>query len=411
MFARHAPPRFGVSTSASLSLWGWLAALTWAAGPALAQSRAGQEGAEAVLAAMHQAVGGAHWDAVRSLHLTGSVHSGGQDAAFERWEDVAAGRYREESRWQGFNAEDGFDGVTPWRERRSGIAYTLGDPDAQRVAADEAYRVSRAWWFPERHAGVVALVGQRREGGRDYDVLEVGPEGGRPFRAWIDATTHLLFRTEEQQAEDFVVTTFADYRTVDGLVLPFRITSGDGRDPSGDEVETLDVVQVDAPTSDASYSLPPPPASDVELPRGRDSVDVPFRLTATNRILVPLRVNDGPALEAEFDSGGSLILQPATVAVLRLDAAGRSRQSGGGEGSTTASSGRVNRIAIGGAVVRGAAFHSYPFNPAQPQLALMGLEVLQRSVVRFDFDRRIMTLTRPGAYVAPASGVVVPFHI
>ncbi len=162
---------------------------------------------------------------------------------------------------------------------------------------------------------------------------------------------------------------------------------------------------------DGSYSLPPQPTSDIELPPGRDSVDVPFRLTATNRILVPLRVNDGPALEAEFDSGGSLILQPATVAALRLDAAGRSRQSGGGEGSTTSSSGRVDGIAIGGAVVRGAAFHSYAFNPAQPQLALVGLEVLQRFAVRFDFDRRVMTLTRPGAYVAPAGGLVVPFHI
>ena len=37
-----------------------------------------------------------------------------------------------------------------------------------------------------------------------------------------------------------------------------------------------------------------------------------------------------PALQAEFDSGGSLILHPATAAALPQDTSGSSRQSSGG---------------------------------------------------------------------------------
>ena len=377
----------------------------------VAQPDGGHEVVDKLLAAMRTASGGARWDTVRSLHSTGSVTSGGQTAGLERWEDVAAGRYSERRRWPTYATKDGFDGVTPWRGGRSGAPYTLGDPDAQRVAADEAYRVSRAWWFRSRHAGTIALLGLRREGGRAFDVLEVGPEGGRPFQAWVDHDTHLLARTQEQQAEDLVVTTYSDYREVHGLELPFRIVSGDGGDTSSDEVETVDAVEVDAAVADGIYGLPSAPPSDIELPTGKDSVDVPFQLTAGNRILVPLRVNGGDVLQAEFDSGGSLILQPATVAALHLAAAGRSRQSGGGEGHTVATNGQVERIAIGGAAIRGAAFKSYGFNADEPQLALVGLEVLQRFVVHLDFDRGVMTLTRPANYTAPRGGVVIPFHI
>ena len=67
-------------------------------------------------------------------------------------------------------------------------------------------------------------------------MLEVTPEGGRALRMWIDRSSHLLFRTDERQAEDHVVVTYGDYRAVDGIVLPLTICTGDGDDPDFDEV-------------------------------------------------------------------------------------------------------------------------------------------------------------------------------
>ena len=367
--------------------------------------------ATAILMAMRQASGGDHWQGVHSLHTVMSLRAGGQDVHAEQWEDVTTGRYVDRYVRSNFASQEGFDGVTPWRQGRSGIAYTLGDVDATLVAADEAFRVARGWWFPERRPATISIAGVHEENGRSFDVVDITPEGGRMFEAWIDRATHLLARTDEQQAEDRVVTTYADYRSVQGVMLPFVIRSGDGVDASSDDVATVQAIDVNPDTPDSLYALPPLPPSDITLPAHRDSVEVPFRLTADNRILVPLTVNGRGIYDAEFDSGGSLILQPAAVAALNLGVAGHAHAKGGGEGAGPIStSGRAEKIALGEAVISDAAFHSMAFDPGDPDKALVGLEVLQRFVVRFDFDRGVMTLIRPDAFSYAGNGAVIPFH-
>ncbi len=367
--------------------------------------------APAILAAMREAAGGANWSRVRSLHIVADLSADGRQAKAERWEDVGTGRYLTRNTWPSYTIENGFDGITPWRQGRSRIAYALGDTDSFFVAADEAFRVSRAWWFPDRHPATIAWAGTREEGARRFDVLEITPEGGRMFQAWIDATTHLLDRTIEEQAEEAEVTRYADYRSVQGLVLPFVIRTGDGSDPAYDEVMHVSTVGVNEAMPDALYDLPPRPPSDIMLPAGQDSVEVPLRLTADNRILVPLTLNAKRTVEAEFDSGGNLLIQPATLASLRVTGVGTAESRGGGEGATSATLGRLDSVAIGGASVRDVSFHSRAFAPDEPDRALVGLEILQRFVVHLDFDRSVMTLTRPDASTAPDRGTTIPFHI
>ncbi len=41
---------------------------------------------------------------------------------------------------------------------------------------------------------------------------------------------------------------------------------------------------------------------------------------------------------------------------------------------------------------------------------MIGLETLQRFVVHFDFDRMVMTLTRPEAFQYGGTGAIIPFH-
>jgi hypothetical protein len=69
-----------------------------------------------------------------------------------------------------------------------------------------------------------------------------------------------------------------------------------------------------------------------------------------------------------------------------------------------------DKVALGDAVINDVAFHSMAFDAGAPDKALVGLEILQRFVVRFDFDRRIMTLTRPDAFTYSGVGAVIPFH-
>ncbi len=102
--------------------------------------------------------------------------------------------------------------------------------------------------------------------------------------------------------------------------------------------------------------------------------------------------------------------QPKTLADLGIVTQGRSRQGGGGEGTTTATNGQIDTVAIGNATIYDLAFHSFATSPDQPEKAIVGLEMLQRFVVRFDFDRQIMTLTRPSAFSYRGTRAVSSFH-
>jgi len=363
-----------------------------------------------ILDQMRRAAGGDRWASVTALHIIAGSKSSGEPSVIDHWEDLSGGRYRVRFARSLGTSQQGFDGISSWQQSRNGIAYTMGDVDSALVAADESFRVARAWWFADRHPATIAYAGVRTEKDRSFDVLDITPEGGRLFEAWIDRSTHLLDRTDEQQAEDRVVTRYGDYRAVDGLMIAFSIHSGDGEDPGDDDVETVQTVDVDPKIPDGLYAVPPLPPSDIALPAGQDSVEVPFHLAANNRIMVPVTLNGSVTVEAEFDSGGSLLLQPATVAQLGTASTGHHRQGGGGEGTTTSTVGRLDSVRIGDAQINGLAFHSFAFHPDQPNEALIGLETLQRFVVRFDFDRMVMTLTKPEAFHYEGQGAVVPFH-
>jgi hypothetical protein len=363
-----------------------------------------------VLAAARQATGGDAWRTIASLHETGTLHSGGRTGAIESWDDVRTGRFTTRDTLPPAGSADGFDGIAPWHRGRSGIAYQLGDVDARLNAQNAAYRTARAYWFADRHDAVIAEEPPRTEGTRHFTVLRIMPEGGRAFTLWIDAATHLIDRTVEQQAEDLVVTRFSDYRPVGGITLPFTMRTGDGGDPSFDDVVTIQHIDINPAIPDTIFALPPRPAPDITLPANAQAVQVPFRL-AGNRILVPVSINNHPPLEAEFDSGGSLLLQPTQLARLGLASSGRAKSGGGGEGFAIASFGQAQTVAIGGAVMHDLAFHVENFADDHPDRILVGLETLQRFVIQFDFDRSIMTLTRPDAFTAPSGGTVVPFHV
>jgi len=64
---------------------------------------------------------------------------------------------------------------------------TLSDSgDDREGAANEAWRRSLSYWYPDRRQGEIADEGERREGERTFHVLRITPTGGRPFEMWID---------------------------------------------------------------------------------------------------------------------------------------------------------------------------------------------------------------------------------
>lgn len=363
----------------------------------------------AILAQAKQASGGDAWNAVRTLHLRSQTVAGGLTSIQDEWDDVQTGRYAIHSARLPETRLNGYDGVSVWTQARGGYSYVLGDEDARQGAINEAYQTCRAFWFPGRANATLASTGIRQEGGHAYDVVSITPQAGRPFSVWVDRTTHLIDRFVEQQGEDVQITRMLDYRAVPGgIKLPFTIRTGDA-DPQWDEVATLQTAQIDLPLATNQFALPPNPPPDYKFQNGKTSTTVPFRLS-NNKLLVSVRLNGQGPFEAELDSGGNYIVQPALAGRLHLTAQGTAQEGGGGEGFVSAGKATVNTVDLGDLRLTRQPYKILRFFSTAPERTLIGLQILQRFVVSIDFDHQTLTLTQPDQFVYHGDGAIVPFQ-
>lgn len=363
----------------------------------------------AILLSAKQVSGGDAWNRVRTLHLQFHTASGGLSGTQDEWDDVQTGRYVVRSeRPTGVTAE-GFDGVSVWTQAHGGYSYVLGDQDARQGAVNEAYQTCRAYWFSNRANATLASAGTQSEGGHTYDVVSITPQAGRPFSVWVDQATHLIDRFVEQQGEDVQIIRLLDYRVAaGGIKLPFTVRIGDG-DPQWDEVDTVQSAAVNVSLAPDQFTLPPDPALDFRFSNGKTSTTIPFRLE-NNKILVAVRLNGQGPVEAELDSGGNYIVQPATAERLRLTGQGASQEGGGGEGFVAASRVTIGSVDLGDIRLTNQPYKILRFSKKAPDRTIIGLQILQRFVVSIDFDRQTLTLTTPGSFVYHGGGTVIPFH-
>lgn len=112
----------------------------------------------------------------------------------------------------------GFDGATAWEqgpggdEARESAHFTKRDADFyQAVTLHDVY--------PR-----LAFAGREKINGRGAYVLEA-PRAGNPKRWYFDAQSGLLLHTEVRGRANNILTSedYADYRSVDGVLIPFRL--------------------------------------------------------------------------------------------------------------------------------------------------------------------------------------------
>jgi len=392
-----------------LTLRGALLYLLIAATFVIVPVRVQAAGPAAILAQAKQASGGDAWNSVRTLHLQFHTVAGGLIGTQEEWDDVQTGRYAVRSKRPTGITADSFDGISAWTQAHGGYSYILGDEDARQGAVNEAYQTCRAYWFPERIGATLASAGTQSEGGRTYDIINITPQAGRPFSVWVDQATHLIDRFVEQQGEDMQIIRLLDYRVVTGGVrLPFTIRIGDG-DPQWDEVDTVQSAAVNIPLAADQFALPPNPAPDFRFSDGKTSTTIPFRLQ-DNKILVAVQLNGQGPFEAELDSGGNYIVQPATAERLRLIGQGASQEGGGGENFVAASRVTIGSVDLGAIRLTNQPYKILHFSKKAPDRTIIGLQILQRFVVSIDFDRQTITLTQPDKFAYHGAGTVIPFH-
>jgi hypothetical protein len=391
-----------------------LLALAIATAPALAdETPAAALSAQEVLERARAAQGGAAWDDVRSMRLTGTIATGGLEGPFEIVLDVSGGRFRDAWQLGPLQGATGWDGQQAWSQDASGTTRVDGADAARQGAVSESYRRAQAWWYPERGRAEIRALGERREGDRAFQVLAIAPDGGRPFQLWV-APDGLFDRYLETIDGRVITVSFADWREVGGVRIPFTIRTdpGDGV-RAHDQVVTWNQAALDVPLDDSVFALPPPPPPDFGFARARRETTVPFQVV-NGHIYTDVKLNGKGPYRLLVDTGGVNIVTPAVAKALGLAVQGQLVAGGAGEKTESFGLAKVNRLEIGDAFVENQTFLVYALDRMAPvegmrEEGLIGYEIFRRFPARIDYEHGKLTLYQPESFHYRGPGAVLPF--
>jgi hypothetical protein len=366
-----------------------------------------------ILAKAKQAAGGDAWDAVRSVHIHGKLATGGLTGPAESWDDTLKGRFVDRFALGPISGAQGFDGETVWTQDSSKQVHKEEGGEEREAAADEAYRRSLAYWFPERWAALVEYSGEKEANGRRFHTLRITPKGGRPFDLWVDAATYLFDRTVEKADIETRTTFFSDYRAVNGLKVAFAVRSTNG-EAKYDQFFTVEKIEFNLPAEEALFRMPEPPPPDFAFVGGKTSSTVPFELL-NNHIYVQVKLNGKGSYRLLCDTGGANVVTPELAQELGLKPEGALQGRGVGEKSEDIGLVKVQTVQVGDASIANQVFAVFPmgsFASAEgvPQFGLIGYEVFKRFVVKVDYENNLLTFTAPTAFRHEGKGVAVPFQ-
>jgi len=358
----------------------------------------------------YQAMGGEHWDGITTLMTRYSVTTSGLEGSAISVEDLQSGRFLNQYDLGAFKGAEGYDGEQPWSMDPNGAVTISETVDEVEYAHNAAFRLMRAYWYPERQAS--AATWDRREtlDGADYDVLIVTPEGVRPFELWIDSSSGLIGRTVERLAIDTETTIFSDYRETDGVMIAHHVltTTGDAR---YDTIAKVEEVTINPPLPATVFDVPEESTSEIEMIG--DSTEIPFRLI-NNHIFIEAKLNGQGPFTLLVDTGGANVIVPAAMQRLGIAGAGAIQGRGTGEDSVDISIARIDSVTLGGMTMSDQTFYGIDMTDISKAGGiafdgLVGYEVFKRFAVEIDYQNGKLTLTRPEKFQYQGDAQPIPF--
>jgi len=215
---------------------------------------------EELLARHYAAIGGLErWKAVGSLRLTGTMTAGPIRAPFVLVTKRPA-KSRLDFMVRGRAGVQAFDGETAWI-----VMPVEGDGAPQRMPEEQAREMREQSDFDgplvdNRAKGhSIELLGQDTIDGTPVHVLRVRLGSGEVRTYSIDAEHWLPIRVNGTRnvrgSEVAFLTTFGDYREVEGLVIPHSISSVLQGTPAAQTL-TVERVEVNVELPDSLFTMP-----------------------------------------------------------------------------------------------------------------------------------------------------------
>ncbi len=361
-----------------------------------------------ILDHLKAASGGAAWDRVQTLESRGRLATGGMKGTFQAWEDLKSGRTKNTFDLDTIKGSQGFDGAVSWSQNESGDVQL----DEKPVDPATTYWTTRAYWFPERSAAKAAITYLGlREGG--FHVLQVKTGGAQTDELWVDARTWLPDRISGTRDGETQTTFFSDYRTVDGLKLPFR-TREPKQDANLDTITEIETFVLNPALPASFYQKPIPHLTDAGMDGQASSCTVPMEFLS-DHIFIYASINGQKPMRFILDTGGVNILTPSAAKALGLVQTGAIEGGGVGEQKESFGLTKVYRVQVGQAWMKSQSFYviqsleTVSKDMGIEVSGLLGYELIRRFVTRVDYDAKTVTLSSPEGWSYQGHGSAIPF--
>jgi hypothetical protein len=361
------------------------------------------------------ATGGAAWKSVGEVSAVGSLRSSGLNGTAAFHDDMRSGRYtnRQTLSVAGETLEV-YDGRADWvRDISGGVhAYDAWFPRA--LALTQAYLTRRSYLDPNSQA-TVTCAGSGTSGRDTTQLVRVQPPGGVPATLAINTRTHLVESISIREPIETDVTTFADYRQVGRLVLPFTISHASTFEPENGDRTEITRYTVSA-TATASDFKKPQETGNARMLANATSTTVPVALEG-RQLLVWASINGRAPMPFILDTGGHAILDTAAAKILGVRGFGAGVSGGAGSGTIGLQYARVRSMRIGNAelldqpmLVIPYAYDFYERGKRVPLAGILGLEWFERYAARIDYGKRNLTLTPLATFAFRGTASRVPIR-
>ncbi len=162
--------------------------------------------------------------AISSVRISGSVtrNAAASQPGDFLWQTQAPGSAYLELRWPDGHLVEACNGRSAWRDDGKEGPRTLSGHEQLRARAVARFRNDRLLTYKKENTKV-QLLGRERVGERAVHVIEMTTRTGVRRKLFFDVEKYMLLKEEEEQENGREEILFSDYRTVDGVMEPFRI--------------------------------------------------------------------------------------------------------------------------------------------------------------------------------------------
>jgi len=314
----------------------------------------------------------------------------------------------------GFRMVQGYNGNVAWlMDQNDQVMEIFGSSKRQLINA--AWLTGDSFLFDDRVPGEARFVADTIIGKTKYEVYGGLPDEGDSIWLYFNPMTSRIEKVQERLDEIPVLTTYSDFRMINGVPMPFR-QEAVSPVPQLNSTVTISDIEIDPDVENSQFAMPELKTIDYSFPDGADSVMVAMQYI-NGHIYLAAEVNDQDSAYFILDSGSGInALDKNYADRIGLEYEGNFPAKGiSGYGSAGVA--KADSLSIGGIRLYNQTLSIVDLSslglttPSQSAFGgILGYDLLSRFPIRLDFQGKKLIFYNPDSFVPPSDEYRVDFE-